>query len=229
LALVVVLDGPAGAGKSTASKLLAARLGLRFMDTGAMYRAFTLRALKKGADLESPAALARIVDDGRLEMPIRDGKPRVILDGEDVSEAIRTPEVTKLIYKLAEEGGVRARLNVRQRDLARELGSMVAEGRDLGTVVFPDATVKLYLDASSEVRAKRRRAELGDKAPPLEQVKREIEERDRRDETRAVAPLKKADDAIVVDTSNLTLEQVVDRLEQVVRERAAKGGALSKR
>jgi cytidylate kinase len=222
--LIVAIDGPAGAGKSTAAKKLAGRLGLRFMDTGAMYRAFTLRAMRLGVDMKDPKALGKVVEDGKLEMPLApDGSQRVVLDGEDVTDAIRTPEVTRLIYLVAEEPLVRTRLVLRQRALAQTMGgNVVGEGRDLGTVVFPDAQVKIYLDASVEVRTKRRQADLGAGAPPFEKLKAEIEERDQRDASRAVAPLKKAAEAIVVDTSNLSLDQVVETLERIVRERAGR-------
>lgn len=213
--MIVVLDGPAGAGKSSVSKKLAKRLGVAFMDTGAMYRAFTWRAMQKGLDLTDVPALVRSTDEGRLEMT----PERITMDGTDITQAIRTPEVTQNIYRLADSGPVRARLNVRQRELAKALGSFVAEGRDLGTVVFPDADVKIYLDASSFVRAKRRLLESQRPESELAALKKEIEERDRKDMVRAVAPLKRADDAVLVDTSRLALDEVVDRLEQLVRER----------
>lgn len=224
---VVVLDGPAGAGKSSAAKKLARRLGVRYLDTGAMYRAFTWRALEKKVDVQDVNVLVRTVDEGRLEMPTRaddgssDGAGRVVMDGKDITQAIRTPEVTQNIFRLSDVGPVRARLNEQMRAIARELGSFVAEGRDLGTVVFPKAEVKIYLDASSDVRARRRLAELGKPLSELEQLRKDIEERDRKDMVRPVAPLKRAEDAVYVDTSSLELDAVVDRLEQVVRERTA--------
>lgn len=213
--MIVVLDGPAGAGKSSVSKKLARRLGVEFMDTGAMYRAFTWRAMQKKLDLLDVDALVRCTDEGRLFMT----PERVTMDGIDVTKAIRTPEVTQNIFRLSDSGPVRARLNVQQRELAKALKDFVAEGRDLGTVVFPDADVKIYLDASSDVRARRRLLELNKPESELAALKKEIEERDRKDMVRAVAPLKRADDAIFVDTSDLALDAVVDRLEQIVRER----------
>jgi pantoate ligase/cytidylate kinase len=218
--VIVVLDGPAGAGKSSVSKRLAKKLGVQFLDTGAMYRAFTWRAIQHELDLEDVPALVRCVDEGKLVMPTGvDGKGRILVDGHDVTDAIRTPEITRSIFRLADSGPVRARLNVRQREIARELGSFVAEGRDLGTVVFPDADVKIYLDASSDVRARRRLAELQKPLTELEGLKKDIEDRDRKDMVRAVAPLKRAEDAVSVDTSTLALDEVVDRLEQLVRSR----------
>jgi cytidylate kinase len=142
---------------------------------------------------------------------------RVTMDGIDVTAAIRTPEVTANIFRLSDSGPVRERLNEQQRALARALRSFVAEGRDLGTVVFPDADVKIYLDASSDVRARRRLLELEKAESELASIKKDIEERDRKDMVRPVAPLKRAEDAVHVDTSDLALDAVVDRLEHIVR------------
>jgi cytidylate kinase len=220
--VIVVLDGPAGAGKSSVSKRLAKRLGVAFMDTGAMYRAFTWRAMEKKLDLLDVPALVQCVNEGRLEMHVLSGVEgtvdRTTMDGIDITQAIRTPEVTKNIFRLSDTGAVRARLNEQQRALARTLGAFVAEGRDLGTVVFPDADVKIYLDASSDVRARRRLLELKKPEADLAALRTEIEERDRKDMVRAVAPLKRADDAVYVDTSRLEIEAVVDHLEKLVRE-----------
>ncbi len=213
--MIVVLDGPAGAGKSSVSKRLAKALGVSFMDTGAMYRAFTWRAMDRKLDLADVPALVRCVNEGRLELTLE----KVTIDGRDITQAIRTPEVTANIFRLADSGPVRARLNEQQRALAIKLKDFVAEGRDLGTVVFPDADVKIYLDASPDVRARRRLLELKKPESELAVLKREIEERDRKDMVREVAPLKRAEDAVYVDTSALALEQVVSRLEQIVRER----------
>lgn len=215
--MIVVLDGPAGAGKSSVSKKLAKRLGVEFMDTGAMYRAFTWRAMQKGLDLLDVPALVTCTDEGRLFMT----PDRITMDGIDVTQAIRTPEVTANIFRLSDSGPVRARLNEQQRALAKALGSFVAEGRDLGTVVFPDADVKIYLDASSDVRARRRLLELKKPEAELAAIKKDIEERDRKDMVRAVAPLKRAEDAVHVDTSDLPLDAVVLRLEAIVRDGVA--------
>ncbi|MEZ0230298.1 MAG: (d)CMP kinase [Planctomycetota bacterium] len=215
--MIVVLDGPAGAGKSSVSKKLAKRLGVEFMDTGAMYRAFTWRAMQKKVDLLDVPALVRCVDEGRLFMT----PERVTMDGIDVTTAIRTPEVTGNIFRLSDSGPVRERLNEQQRALATALKSFVAEGRDLGTVVFPDADVKIYLDASSDVRARRRLLELKKPESELASIKKDIEERDRKDMVRPVAPLKRAEDAVHVDTSDLALDAVVERLEQIVRDGVA--------
>lgn len=215
--LLVVIDGPAGSGKSTLARALATRLGGTYLDTGAMFRALTLRALREGVDLEDGAALERVAREARLELYPRDGGLAVELDGEDVSQAIRTLEVTRSIRWLAEHPGVRAHLVELQRRFARaQPRAVVAEGRDLASVVFPDAEVKVYLDASAAVRAQRRAAELGPDAPPVVQLQREIEERDRRDSTRAVAPLKRVPEATYLDSSALSRDQVLDRLEQLV-------------
>lgn len=213
----IVIDGPAGAGKSTVARRLAERLGGTYLDTGAMYRAFTLRALRLEVDLEDPAALVEVVDGGRLRMAPEAGGLRVYLDDEDVTAAIRTSEVTRSIHHIAGCGPVRARLVEQQRKLADELPPpVVAEGRDLGSVVFPNARVKVYLDASVKVRARRRLADLGADAPALAELEAEIALRDERDRTRDVAPLVRVEDAVVVDSTALDPEQVLERLVALV-------------
>lgn len=213
----IVIDGPAGAGKSTVARRLAERLGGTYLDTGAMYRAFTLRALRLQVDLEDPAALVEVVDGGRLRMAPEAGGLRVYLDDEDVTAAIRTPEVTRSIHHIAGCGPVRERLVEQQRKLADELPPpVVAEGRDLGSVVFPSARIKVYLDASVKVRARRRLADLRADAPALAELEAEIALRDERDRTRDVAPLVQVDDAVVVDSTALDPEQVLERLVALV-------------
>jgi cytidylate kinase len=199
--VVVAIDGPAGAGKSTVARAVAARLGFTYLDSGAMYRCVALAALREGAD---PAAVAAGIEIGLGE--------RVLLDGEDVSEAIRSPSVSEAASKAAADPAVRAALVQRQRELMRA-GDWVAEGRDIGTVVAPDAAVKVFLTASPQERARRRAAELGvDEATVLA----EQTIRDERDRTRADSPLRAADDAVVVDTTGLSLEQVVERVAGLV-------------
>lgn len=222
--LVIVIDGPAGAGKSTASRRLARALGGTYLDTGAMYRAITLKALRQGIDLADPAARARVADGARVELRPEDSEAcRVLLDGEDVSAAIRTREVTGNIHWLAGDAHVRAVLVALQRAFAREVPrTVVAEGRDLASVVFPDADVKVYLDASVEERARRRQKELGADAPPLEVLREEIATRDHRDSTRAVAPLVRVPDAIYVDSSAMQPDEVVEALRSVVAASAPK-------
>lgn len=182
-----------------------------------MYRACTLRALRLGVDLEDAAALARVVDEARVELrpaESREGKAQVWLDGEDVSAQVRTREVTQAIHFLANCPEVRERLVKQQRALGDGFpAGVVAEGRDLGSVVFPHADLKVYLDASAAERARRRSADLGEEAPDVETLQREIEDRDTRDTKRLVGPLVRVDDAVYVDSSRLTIPEVVERLE----------------
>lgn len=209
---VVAIDGPAGSGKSTVSKLVAKRLGLLYIDTGAMYRSLTLKAMKVGADLEDADALTRLAQATKIEL--KDGtKLRVYLDGEDVSDAIRTVEVTNSIRFVAKVPGVRHEMVKLQREIGHK-ASAVLEGRDIGTVVFPDARYKFYLDADVEERAKRRQQDLvaAGKNMPLDILIKDVKERDASDFNRKVGPLKKADDAIVIDTTKLSIDQVVDRI-----------------
>jgi cytidylate kinase len=221
--LVVAIDGPAGAGKSTLSRRLARALGGTYLDTGAMYRAITLAALREGIDLTDAAARGRVAARAKVELqPTEDEGCRVLLDGEDVTAAIRTREVTGNIHWLAGDGGVRDVLVALQRDFARGADRpVVAEGRDLASVVFPDAEVKVYLDASVDERARRRALELGAAAPPLEVLREEIATRDHRDSTRDVAPLVRVPEADYVDCSQLTPDQVVEALLELVRRRAS--------
>ncbi|HRZ82338.1 MAG TPA: (d)CMP kinase [Candidatus Hydrogenedentes bacterium] len=217
---IVAIDGPAGAGKSTVARRVAERLGFAFLDTGAMYRAATWRALARGVDLDDPGALEISTRDMRLEMDETPSGQRVTVDGEDVTAAIRTPEVTRLIYRLDQIPGVRRILVDHQRRFG-ERGPTVAEGRDIGTVVFPAAKCKIYLDASLDCRTRRRAAELAAKGLPVDfdQLREEIRDRDEKSRTRADSPLRRADDAVLVDSTDLTADQVVDALVALARER----------
>ena len=211
---IVAIDGPAGAGKSTVAKRLAERLGWRFLDTGALYRAVTLRARRAGIEPGDAEAMARTAREAVIEIRSEGGAQKVFLDGEDVSAAIRSPDVSKSVPTVAAHAGVREAMRPHQWAFA-SAGRVVAEGRDMGTVVFKDAGVKFYLDADPTVRAARRAAERGD--PDVSKVEAEQRERDRRDSTRDVAPLAVAPDAVRMDSTGLAIEEVVDRMLAAVR------------
>jgi cytidylate kinase len=212
--MIVTIDGPAGAGKSTAARTLARRLGFDFLDTGAMYRAVTLAALRASCDLDDEEALARLVVGVSLEMP----PGRVLLGGEDVSERIRTPEVTAGTGKVASSPAVRRRLVELQRAIAAGR-DMVSEGRDQGTIVFPHAARKFFLFADPTERARRRHREMLGRGVTVawEEVLAAQQARDARDAARDIAPMVPAPDAVLLDSTGLTLEQVVHRMEQEVR------------
>ena len=209
--MVVTIDGPAGAGKSTVAGRLAGRLGWRLLDTGAMYRAVTLAALRRGVDLQSDEALGELA--GRITVQLPPG--RVLLDGEDVTASIRSLDVTRATRFSADSPDVRRRLVEWQRAFARAEGRVVTEGRDQGTIVFPDAPCKFYLTASDEERARRRHAEFLARGVSIEYdaVLRDMLERDAQDASRAIAPMKPAEDALVVDSTGLDFDQVVDFIE----------------
>jgi len=215
--MIVTLDGPAGAGKSSAAKALSGRLGFEFLDTGAMYRAVTWAALRARLDLRDQVAIADLLSKLRLELP----PARVVLNGEDVTGVIRTLEVTNASGTIADSPVVRRQLVDLQRAFASGR-DVVSEGRDQGTVVFPGADCKFFLVADPTERARRRQREH----VSLEEVLRAQEERDRRDAARDLAPMIPARDALVVDTTGLSLEQVVDRLEEEVRRAQARHRAL---
>jgi cytidylate kinase len=223
--IVVTIDGPAGAGKSTVAKLLARRLGYRLLDTGAIYRAVALAAQRRGVAWSDADACAKLARDLDIRFEFIGDKNHVFLAGEDVSAAIRTPEVSQGASQVSAHPAVRAAL----LDLQRRLGAgggVVVEGRDTGTVVFPKAEAKFFLTASEEERARRRVAELAatGAAVDYEQTLREIRERDQRDASRDVAPMKPADDAVLVDSSTQTIEQVVESLARIVEARAGAHG-----
>ncbi len=217
--MIITIDGPAGSGKSTAARELAKALGVAYLDTGATYRVVTLAAMRAGIDMENEEALADLA--GRIDLRLRydvDGKLCVMLDGEDVSREIRTADVADNSHFVARSPGVREVLVAMQRRIGAELaaatGGVVAEGRDQGSVVFPDADVKFYIDASCEVRAKRRCDEMAASGEDVkyEEVLQAIRTRDQRDRSRPVAPLVRPDGAVVIDTTDMNIEEVTAEL-----------------
>jgi len=217
--LVIAIDGPSGAGKSTAGRAVAERLGYVFLDTGAMYRALALAALRASVPLDDAAAVASLA--ARLRLDLRPGGA-VILDGEDVTSALRTQEVGAAASRVSVHPPVRRHMVARQREMG-QAGGVVMDGRDIGTAVFPDADVKFYVDAHPRQRATRRHEELAQRgqASDLDTIEREIRQRDHADSTRAESPLTRAPDAIHLDTTELGLDEVVKRMLSVVEARSA--------
>jgi CMP/dCMP kinase len=220
--LMIAVDGPAGTGKSSVSRALARSLSARYLDTGAMYRIVTLAVLRAGVDLTDTPAIESAAADVPLSVGYDPDEDRAYLDAEDVSREIRGDEVTKAVSAVSAVPAVRARLVGLQRELAAGPGSVVVEGRDIGTVVLPDADVKIFLTASAEERARRRNDQnvesgLGD---DYEAVLADVKRRDHLDSTRPASPLRAADDAVVVDTSAMTEPEVIEHLLELVQERA---------
>ncbi len=217
LGKVIAIDGPAGAGKSTTARLVAQRLGFEYLDTGAMYRALTHYALQNGILPSDAGRLSAAAREVRLELRSDDGEIQVMLEGKDVSKQIRSPEVTARVSEVSAHPGVREAIVARQRLIGRS-GSLVAEGRDMTTVVFPDADVKVYLDASLTERARRRLLDLTRMGiqTSLEELKEHIRRRDELDSTRHHSPLMRAPDAVLVDTTFLTVEQQVEQVVSLV-------------
>lgn len=218
--MVIAIDGPAGAGKTTAAKLLAKRLNFVYLDTGAMYRALTLYALRKGLDPYDEEGLRLALED---EISIDLVGEKVFLNGEDVTSYIRSREVSRFVPIVSLHPSVREIMVRKQREFAYGK-DVVVEGRDIGTVVFPDADVKIYLDASVKERARRRWLEMVERGdnPSLEEIEKSIIERDRLDTNRECAPLKRADDSVIVDNTALSLEEEIDLLEKIVKKRMLK-------
>lgn len=217
--IVIAIDGPVGAGKSTVARLVAQRLGYLYADTGAMYRAIALKALRLSMDIHDPILMENLAQATDIQLqPQSDGSVRVILDGEDVTEAIRTPEVSEASSVVSAHKGVREVLSMRQKEMAKP-GGVVMEGRDIQTVIAPDAEIKIFLTATQEERARRRWLELRQKGLEVnyEEVLKEIRERDERDSKRPIAPLKKAPDAIEIDTTEMTPEEVTDKIVKIAK------------
>jgi cytidylate kinase len=222
---IVTIDGPSGAGKSTISKLLAAKLNFTYLDTGAMYRVVGLQVQRAGFDLEAEGAKERLVQllEG-LDMTLASGEEgeetRAFLDGEDVSDAIRTPEMAMIASRASAEPEVRKKLTEMQRTIGNN-GAIVAEGRDMGTIVFPDAMHKFFLDATPEERAMRRQKQLEESGQKVEfqELLAQIQKRDRNDSSRSLAPLQPAEDAVIIDSSEMNIDEVVSFMLAAINEK----------
>ena len=222
---IVTIDGPSGAGKSTISKLLAAKLNFTYLDTGAMYRVVGLQVQRAGFDLEAEGARERLVQllEG-LDMTLASGEEgketKAFLDGEDVSDAIRTPEMAMIASRASAEPEVRKKLTEMQRTIGNN-GAIVAEGRDMGTIVFPDAMHKFFLDATPEERAMRRQKQLEESGQKVEfqELLAQIQKRDRNDSSRSLAPLQPAEDAVIIDSSEMNIDEVVSFMLAAINEK----------
>lgn len=216
--LVIAIDGPAASGKSTTARIVAQNLNYLYVDTGAMYRALTLAILYKNVDFKDRVAVCRMAEQVNIELKPGENGPRTFLDKKDVSDEIRLPRVTEVISIIAAYKEIRDIMKKKQRTLARK-GGVVMDGRDIGTVVLPHADLKIYMDASLDERAARRQQELTAKGLQVRfnKIKEELTERDQLDSNRDVAPLKPADDAIIIDTSNLTITQQVQKIMDIIR------------
>lgn len=217
--MIVAIDGPAGAGKSTVAKILAKRLGFLYIDTGAMYRALTLKALDNNIDIGDEAKINELALNTKIDLRSNaDGSLNIFLDGKDVSLDIRRPRITRYVSDVSRIKGVRQVLVKMQRDLGQR-GDCVLEGRDIGTVVFPYAQKKFFIDASAQVRVNRRFKELKESNQNVAEVDvaKDLSNRDKIDSTREVSPLRKAEDAIYIDTTNLSIEAVVEKMLELCK------------
>lgn len=222
MAINIAIDGPAGAGKSTIAKMLAKELGYVYVDTGAMYRAMAYYFLQQGIDKDDEAAINAAVDGADVTIRYEDGSQKVLLNGADVTGSLRTEQVGNMASSTSVYPAVRVKLVALQQKLAKT-ADVIMDGRDIGTCVLPDAQVKIYLTASVETRAKRRYDELVEKGEPADRTKIEedIKERDYRDMHREMSPLRQADDAVLVDSSDMSIEQVVSAILGIVKEKQA--------
>ena len=219
--LIIAIDGPAGAGKSTVARTVARKLGYLFINTGAMYRAVAWKSLKEGISMEDRDRIGRLAEESGIELRGTVDSMRVMIDGEDITEKIVTQEVSRAASMVSSIPAVRRALVARQQTIAAE-GCVVMEGRDIGTRVFPNAEVKIYLDATSDARAERRYLEDQSRGIALgsfDQMKSEIEDRDERDKTRADSPLIQASDAVYIDSSGMTIDEVVDQIMKIVESK----------
>lgn len=217
--MIIAVDGPSGAGKSTVARILAKQLGFLYIDTGAMYRALTFKALENNVPINDEVKIAQLAGSTKIDLHNNiDGSLTVILDGQDVSLDIRKPRITQFVSDIAKIKEVRRVLVDIQRELGLR-GDCVLDGRDIGTVVFPDAKFKFFIDASSEVRVNRRFKELNGLGQKIseEDVSKDLSNRDKIDSTRQVSPLRQAEDAIYIDTTQLSIEQVVDKMSEYVK------------
>ena len=219
--LIITIDGPAASGKSTAARLLARKLGASFLDTGAMYRAVTLAAMQAKVDMSDEDKLLDVMQTCEFQFSVKEGKMAVCIDGLDVTEKIREPEVTANARHIASSPKAREKLVQMQRRFAAGRQKIVTEGRDQGTVAFGDADIKFFLTADSAERARRRQADLRAKgvSESLEKIQKAIEERDKSDQNRTVGPSRPAEDAIIVDTTDLSIEEVVEKLLGYMKEK----------
>ena len=216
--ITIAIDGPAGSGKSSVSKIVARRLRLLYIDTGAMYRALTLKAMRNGIDMEKETDLVELAHNTEIELIHQEDETVVLLDGRDVTEEIRGTDVTNNVFYLARAEGVRECMKKLQRKIA-EKGNVVMEGRDITTVILPDADYKFYLDASFEERVKRRRKELEQNGRQVVEsgLSKDIKIRDKKDLTRKIAPLRKARDAIVIDSTGMSLEEETETVISYIK------------
>ncbi len=217
--LVIAIDGPAGSGKSTIAARLARKLGYTNLESGAMYRALALKAIEQGVSFEDSAMLRHLAENSVIQLEPQPDGNRVVLDGRDVSQRIREADVTAAASRVSMHPEVRRIMVARQREMGAR-GGVVMEGRDIGTAVFPNADVKVFLDADTRIRAERRVAQNGTHAPEeAQRIVQELIDRDQRDRTRAVSPLVPASDAVILDSTDLSIDQVVEHVEHLVQQK----------